>query len=198
MQTVRQIERQWEAKSYNKLASDVLATRPEGTFRHGLDTSRAVPAAALAIIRLDELSQSSAKIYSKLIRTLIAAQEADGGWGDLVTTALSLRALLCGSGDGAAIQRGMAYLANLQKSEGIWPNIPMRRMPGDPYISALILYELGENPAFHHSVRVADAMRWFGENESAMDQATRQLWARVQKRCRPQLQRPMLETVSLS
>ena len=131
MFTVRQIERHWESKAYERLFAELVAARPEASLRLGIDIARPVPAAALAVVRLDELTQSHAKLYPKLIKTVVAAQEADGGWGDLVTTALCLRALLCGQGNGPSIDRGMKYLADLQKSEGIWPNVPIRRMPAE-------------------------------------------------------------------
>jgi hypothetical protein len=195
MITVRQIERQWEAEAYDKLFSDLILARPEGTFRLGVNTARALPAAAMAIIRLDELSQSHVKLYSKLVKALLAAQEADGGWGDLVTTAFCLRALFCGNGNGIAIERGLAYLAGLQKSEGIWPNIPIRRMPADAYVSALVLYQLGDQPAFRQTVRLADAAHWFALHEPSLEQETRALWNRVRIRCRLH---PMEMALSLS
>jgi len=184
MMTVRQIERNWESKTYDRLLGDLLIARPESGFRLGLDPARPVCSAALAVIRLDELDQSNAKIYPKLIKTILLSQEADGGWGDLVTTALCLRALFCGQGHGLAIDRGLKYLADLQKSEGIWPNIPIRRMPADPYVSALILYELADHKAFRAAVRLDDAITWFTAHESQLDDPTRDLWRRARTRAR--------------
>jgi hypothetical protein len=195
MMTVRQIERHWDTKAFERLFSELLAARPETAFRLGFDTGRALPAAALAIIRLDELSQSNVKLYSKLIKTILAAQESDGGWGDLVVTALCLRALLCGNGNGVAIEGGLAYLAGLQKSEGIWPNIPIRRMTADPYVSALVLYQIGDFPQFRQSIRMADAVEWFTTHERSLEEETRNLWNRVRVRCRLQ---PLPMTMSLS
>jgi hypothetical protein len=195
MITVRQVEREWENKAYARLFAALLAARPEGGFRLGLDSSRPVPVAALAIIRLDELSQSHVKLYSKLVKTLLAAQEADGGWGDLLTTALCLRALLCGNGNGVAIQRALGYLAALQKADGIWPQVPIRRMPADPYLSALILYQLGDQPDFRQAVRLSDAANWFTLHDSSLDEETRSLWNRVRVRCRL---RPMEMALNLS
>jgi hypothetical protein len=191
MITVRQIERQWDAKTYDRLFNELLAPRPEGALRLGIDPSRPICTAALAVIRLDELSQSHVKLYSKLMKSIIASQEADGGWGDLVTTALCLRALLCGNGSGAAIDRGVQYLADLQKSEGIWPNIPIRRTPADPYVSALIIYQLADHPRFQRSIRIADAIAWFTANEPRLDDETRQLWKRA--RIRGRLAAPVLQ-----
>jgi hypothetical protein len=184
MMTVRQIERHWGSRSYDRLFNELLTARPEAALRLGVDTTRPVCAAALGVIRLDELSQSHAAIGSTLLRVIIAAQQADGGWGDLVTSALCLRALLTSDGNGAAVQEGLEYLANLQKPEGIWPNIPIRRMPADPYVSALILYELAGQPGVASVVRLDDAVEWFEKNQDILDSETRQLWSRAKLKCR--------------
>ena len=184
MMTIRQIERQWEAKEYERLFANVVSTRPEAGLKLGIDATRPVSAAAMAIIRLDELDQSHVRLYSKLVRALLAAKEADGGWGDVITTSMCVRALLCGDGKGMAIERGLTYLSELQKAEGIWPNVPIRRMPADPYISALVLYQLGTQPRFRQAVRLADAVHWFSANEGSLDNETRDLWRRARLRCR--------------
>ena len=182
MTTVRQIERQWKAKEYQQLFADLTAPRPEGTLRLGIDTSLAAPAAAIALIRLDELNQAHVSLYSTMLRTILAAQEFDGGWGDPVTTALGLRALLCSGGHGLAVDRALTYLAQLQKTDGLWPNIPIRRMPADPYVSALILFELRDYPRFREAVRFDDAVRWFVQHETELEPDCRKLWDRVRVR----------------
>jgi hypothetical protein len=184
MMTVRQIERLWGSRSYDRLFHELLTARPEAALRLGVDTTRPVCAAALGVIRLDELSQGHAPISATLIRTIIAAQQEDGGWGDLITSTLCLRALLTDSGNGAVVQHGLEYMANLQKPEGIWPNIPIRRMPADPYISALILYELAGQPGVSTVVRLDDAVEWFESNQSILDVETRHLWSRAKLKCR--------------
>ena len=50
-----------------------------------------LPAAALAMIRMDELSQSANPLYQQLLRTLLNRQDEDGGWSDPMTTALALK-----------------------------------------------------------------------------------------------------------
>ena len=184
MMTVRQIERHWEAKAYGKLFIELCAARPESSLSLGIDAEAALPAAALAVIRLDELEQGYARLYSALVKAILRGQQPDGGWGDLVTSALCLRALLCGKGNGLAIERAMTYFVDLQKSEGIWPNVPIRRMPADAYLSALVLYELGDQPRFRQRVRVADAVNWFATHQSSLDDETRALWQRAKVRCR--------------
>jgi hypothetical protein len=183
MITVRQIERLWQAKSYERLFRELLAARPEASLRMQLELGRSIPTAALAIIRLDELSQAYVPLYSQLIRTVLNDQHSDGGWGDPMTTAICLRALMCGQGHGVAIDRGLHYLANMQKPEGIWPNVPIRRMPADPYVSAFILLQLGNKRAFRQAVRFFDALNWFERNETQLDPDTRRIWDRASTRC---------------
>ena len=183
MITVRQIERSWSGKQYTRLLRELLAARPEGVLAMHFESGRA--AAAMAIIRLDELSQSHAPLCAQLIRSLLTSQEADGGWGDPAVTALCLRALLCGNGQGIAIERGMAYLAALQKPEGIWPREPMRRMPADTLVSAFILYELADDTAFRAAVRVEEAVNWFNANERSLDMEAHRLWEHAKARCYP-------------
>src|SRR5437764_9870979 len=102
----------------------------------------------MAIIRLDELNQSYVPLCAKLIRSLIATQQKDGGWGDLMATALAIRALSCCRGQGLAIQQGLVHLANLQKSDGAWPKVPLRRLSADGFVSAFILLQLGALSVF--------------------------------------------------
>ena len=56
-------------------------------------------------------------------------------------------------------------------------------MPADAYVSALILYQLGEQPMFRRAVRVYDAVSWFGANDRSLDDDTRLLWNRARARC---------------
>jgi len=183
MMTVRHIERLWNSKSYQRLFADLVAARPEATFAFDRELATLPGVSALAIIRLDELSQSHVPVYTRLVRTVLASQREDGGWGDLATTALCLRALLCGNGDGVAIERGLAWLADLQKDEGIWPSAPLRRMPEDPLVSLFILFELGDNPRFRHAVRFYDALTWFQRYCSELQRPAHAMWDRVKLRC---------------
>lgn len=183
MMTVRHIERLWDSKSYGKLMRDLLVARPESGARLETELSRGIPAAAMALIRLDELCQSSVPLYNRLLRTILNDQHADGGWGDPMSTALCLRALLCGQGNGSAIDRGLQYLANLQRPEGIWPAGPIRRMPADPYVSAFILLQLGQHPQFRSTIRFFESINWFEINKSELDPETAKLWDRANPRC---------------
>ena len=193
MFTIRQIERLWNAKAFRRLAVELLIGRPEASCRLETEFARSVPAAALGLIRMDELAQSHHPLYRKLLNVLILAHEADGGWGDVMTTALCVRALACGDGHGVAIERGLAYLAQLQKSEGIWPKVPFRRMPGDAFVSAFVLFELGDQEAFRRTSRVADAIDWFTGNLATLDADTRRLWDRAAAK---QTRRPRVAEVA--
>src|SRR6266404_2027439 len=169
MQTTRQLDRFWNARQYDRLARELLSARIEFSPRLLGELARPVPAAALALIRLDELNQGVHPLNEKLIRTIIAAQEGDGGWGDLIVSALCLRALMCNRGQGIAIDRGIAWLANLQKPEGAWPSVPIRRTTEDAFVSAFILFQLGDQPAFRAAVRLDAAVNWLAQNEATFD-----------------------------
>jgi hypothetical protein len=149
----------------------------------GDDLARPCIAAAVAMVRLDELAQSHVRLFGKLLRTVLTSQEPDGGWGDPVATALCLRALMCSRGQGVAIERGLQYLTNLQKSEGIWPKEPIRRLDADPVTSAFILFELGGSEEFRRVVRFGDAVRWFQQSQEALESHVQELWERVARRC---------------
>lgn len=184
MITVKHIERLWNARQYDRLLQELLSSRPEATVRLEAELPGSLPAAALAIVRLDELGQSHQPITGALVRALLAAQNADGGWADPMLSALCLRALLCGRGYGEAIDRGLFYLSTMQKAEGIWPAIPFRRMPADPFASAFVLLQLGDQPRFRSAVRFFDALDWFEQHERALDATTGKLWERAAAKCR--------------
>ena len=81
------------------------------------------------------------------------------------------------------VDRGLKYLADLQKSDGIWPKIPFRRMPADPSVSAFVLYQLGDDARFRATVRIDDAVKFFQTHESSLDTEARRLWQRARLRC---------------
>jgi hypothetical protein len=178
------IEKLWNNSGYDKLTGELLAGRAERSLRLQEHLVGSLPALAMTLIRLEELSQSHVPLYGKLLRTLLAAQESDGGWKEPMTTALCIRALLGGRGQGPAIDRGLAYLANLQKPEGIWPDAPVRRMPADAFASAYILLQLGADSRFRNAVRFAEAVSWFESNARSLDGETARLWAHASVRCR--------------
>src|SRR5256885_12828902 len=124
MITVRHIERLFSHHQHPRLYRELIAGRPEATLGRGVDGVLAgvVPIAALGMIRLDELSQSHTSVHRRLLNVVLTAQQPDGGWGEVMTTAIAVRALLGGGGNGAAVERGLAHLASLQNhDDSLWP-----------------------------------------------------------------------------
>lgn len=176
MTTVRHVARLWQSGTWGKLLRELLQNRPESSPRLETELHSLVACAAMAMIRLDELNQSHIPLFSKLLRTLLCSQDADGGWRDPLTTAVCLRAVLIDRGHGIAIDRAMSYLAIMQKNEGIWPKVPIRRTSSDGFTSAFILFHLGMNAQFRTAVRFDDAVRWFEQNEPSLEPEARRLW----------------------
>jgi hypothetical protein len=176
MLTVRYIERLWDGRKYDRLLEELIAPRVEAAAVGELTHNALASAAAFALIRLDELHSPHAPICSRLIRTLIATQKSDGGWGDVATTALAVRALSQQNGQGLAIEGGMGYLAMLQQPAGIWPKLPIRRMPEDALVSAFTILQLGDNELFRATVRIDAAFAWFDSHRWMLEPAALLLW----------------------
>jgi len=185
MLTVRHIEKLWQAKKYPRLLDELTAPRVEFLAAKELSATPFLAAAALALVRLEEMDQSHAAICPRFIRAIIAHQQADGGWGDVSISALCLRALCQNRGHGEAIERGMAYLALLQQPGGIWPQIPFRRMPADALVSAFTLLQLGDNEKFRSAVQFDAAINWFEMNAPMLNCAAQTLWSHARVRTAP-------------
>lgn len=184
MITVRQMERDWEGRKYERLLASLTAARPEGMFAFDTAGGRTVPAAAMALVRLDELNQSHVPLYGRLVRALLASQSmGDGGWLDPAVTAFCLRALTAGRGNGLAVERGLDYLTDLQKADGLWPAGPIRRMVADPCTSAFVLYQLGDNSLFRDAVRFDDAVEWFESRGRRLDPDAKGWWQLARMKC---------------
>ena len=186
MHTVKQMDRLWLQGRYTQLFGDLTHGRMEAAFAGHLQSTHAsTAAAAMVVIRLEELAQPHVKLHDQALRCLLGQQESDGGWGDPMLTSLCLRALLTNHGGGDAIERGLAYLANLQQDVGIWPRIPFRRLPGDSLTSVFVLTQLGHEPRFRDSVNFDAVTEWFSTHSDALDVQTKKLWQRVELRsCR--------------
>jgi hypothetical protein len=176
MLTVRYIEKLWEGRKYGRLLDELIGPRVEALAATELTETPSASAAAMALVRLDEMHQAHAPICGKLIRTILALQDSDGGWGDVATTALCLRALCLQNGAGLSIERGIQYLAALQQPAGIWPKIPIRRMPEDALVSAFVMLQLGDNSRFQEVGRFEAAVRWFGCRRGFLDENARVVW----------------------
>ena len=182
MITVRQLERLWQEKAFSRMSALLLEMRPESSVRLAQELARSTAIAALAIVRLDELAQAHSPFCSRMIRVILAAQEADGGFGDALTTALCIRALSCSAGHGPAIDRALHYLATLQKEDGSWPRIPLRRFPGDAFTTALILYHLGDSESFIEATHAESAFDWLSAHEPDLDMETTRLFRTLRLR----------------
>ncbi len=99
-----------------------------------------------------------------------------------MTTALWLRGLMLDNGRGEAIDRGLAYLAVLQQAEGIWPKVPLRRMPADAVVSAFVLLQLSGFEKFRCGVRFDNAMEWFENNPIEGEAVAQKLWQHARVR----------------
>jgi len=185
MLTVRHVEKLWNGRKFERLLDELLSPRVEALAGGLLGGSAAVAAAALTLVRLEEMNQSHVAICPKLIRAILAHRQLDGGWGDVAVTALCLRALCQNQGDGAAIDRGMEYLAMLQQPDGIWPRVPLRRMPADAMVSAFVLLQLGDNEKFRESVQFDAAVEWFEMHQGMIESAAQTLWRHARIRTAP-------------
>ncbi len=184
MITVRQLERLWQSRSSQRLVGDLLALRPEYSLILEAQCQNPVAAAALALLRLDEIGQSNVPLARTLLCSILEAQQADGGWADPITTALALRALVVNDGHGLAVDRTLAYLAHLQKTDGAWPNSAVRRLPADGMTTGMVLLALAEVPKAPEMVRFDDALTWMRSHEETFDPTTSKLWSLVQRRTR--------------
>ena len=183
MTTVRHVDRLWTGRIWGKLLGELLSNRPETSPRLEVELHSLVATAALAMIRLDELNQTHAPLFSRLVRTVLASQDRDGGWRDAATTALCLRALRIDGGHGTAVDAGLRYLTLLQRDDGAWPKEPLRRMPPDGFTTALVLFELGDRPEFRGAARCGDAARWLDRHADELDAETKRLWSLASPRC---------------
>lgn len=178
----RHLERDFRTGDFHHIVISCLEMRPEASVRLVAAIATPVGAAAMAIIRLDELSQNHHPLTARMIRALIATQDADGGWGDVLLTALCVRALSCSHGQGPALDRGIAYLAQLQRTDGAWPSIPLRRMPGDLFVTALVVQQLSEHIRFASAVNLQGALDYLDQRQSEMDLETERLWRSICRR----------------
>ena len=187
MITIRQIERLWKDKKFKRLMRDCTVARPEASLRLETDLANRLAAAAMAVVRLDELNRQTAPVFDLLLAAVLSGQEADGGWGNAPTSALCLRALATAGGPVEAIARGIDFLSNLQREEGLWPAGPLKRMPGDPYLTAFTLLHLTAEARLRGIADCLDldaAADWLDFNPGRLDTETRRLWGRVGSRCR--------------
>jgi len=157
MLTIRGIERFWNSKETAALLRELIGMRIEKGVAGDLAGRAPAAAAALSLIRIDEWQKNASPLCGTLIRAVLSAQEADGGWGDVLVTALCVRALSLSNGAGHSIERGLAYLANLQQPAGSWPRVPLRRMSADETTTAFVLMQLADLPIFWERIQAEEA-----------------------------------------
>jgi hypothetical protein len=158
MFTTRQIGRLWRQGDYGLIVQACLDARPEAVAPWREDLSGPVAAAALALVRFDELACPDHEPAREFLRCVLAAQRPDGGFGSMVLSAVCLRALLAGNGSGPAVERAIDFLARHQRADGLWPAQPNDRLPGDPTVTAFVLLHLGYCPRFTSAVRLEEAL----------------------------------------
>jgi hypothetical protein len=118
----------------------------------------ALATAALAAIRLQELSQTQTPVSRNLIAKLVASQESNGGWGNTLVTAMATRALLNDPESRPAAIRGVVLLTQLQKDDGSLPREAVRRLPGDAIATAFVLVQLARSAEFANRFRLEAAV----------------------------------------
>src|SRR3954462_14352955 len=104
MITVRQIQRLWDEKRYDRLITELLVARVESAVPVKSRLTGSTAAAALGLIRMEELNQAHHLLSQTLLRCILASQGNDGGWNDPMLCALCLRALQTSRGQGLAIE----------------------------------------------------------------------------------------------
>ncbi len=184
MITLRQIERSWNSKHYSQMNVELLAARSEDSAKLRSLLTSSLAAAAMGLIRLDELNQSHAPLATSFVRRVLCSQKPDGGWDDPLLTALCIRALLTSRGQGEAIDRGITFLAQLQKSDGTWSATGIHRTEPDAFTSAFIFFSLGLHAAFLETICVDDAIAWFERKLALLDPSSRKLWEIASRKVR--------------
>jgi hypothetical protein len=184
MITARQIDRLFRTGDFSRLLHDLTSHRADALIRWDARASRQVLAAAMAAIRLDELNFAAHPLSGQMLQVVIRAQDAEGGWGDAITTALCLRALMARGGNGMAIERGLNYLANLQQEAGSFPAGPFRRMPADGHTTAAVTYLLGDQVAAFAAIDVSGGAAWLNRYLAEIDVPTRVIARTAVTRCR--------------
>lgn len=119
----------------------------------------AIAAVALAAIRLQELNQQRTTLYRGLLARLVGLQLADGGWGDVLPSALAIRALLGDASTRGDAIRGIDWLCGQQKDDGSLSREPIRRLPGETMVTAFVLAHLSRSSEFAMRFRIEAALK---------------------------------------
>ncbi|HMO25672.1 MAG TPA: hypothetical protein PKB10_05335 [Tepidisphaeraceae bacterium] len=158
MTTARQIQKLWQTHDYKRLARLCLEARADALEPVIPTLACPVGAAALALLRLTELSPFPTPMHAGLAQVLANHQHNDGGWGEPVLTAIAVRALLLADLQRDRASAGMANLGRLQRDDGLWPGGGTHRLPGDPVVTLFVLLQLGTESAFRFVTRIDRAI----------------------------------------
>lgn len=165
MTSVRQIDGLWSEGRTRQLVTELTRFRPDfpASLIDSLSSS-AVVAAALAMMRLQELDQTLFASYEGLERKLLASQAEDGSFGSIPVTALACRALLVEPTSSEALRKGLEYLGSMQREDGSFPIDSPRRLPGDLLTTALCIYHLSRDDRAKRALRFELAGRWLADH----------------------------------
>jgi hypothetical protein len=159
MTTVRQIDGMWTDGQGRKLFSELSKFRPDvPEFLAGDLGILPIAAAALSMIRLQELNQTRTQLYRALLARVLVTQDADGGWGDTLATVLAARALLNDPEGRSAGLKAVILLSNFQLDDGTFPRTLARRLAGDTLATAFVLAHLARMSEVANRVRVEAAI----------------------------------------
>lgn len=159
MTTVRQMDGMWTDGQGKKLFAELSKFRPDvPEFLTTELGGSAVAAAALSMIRLQELSQTRTPLYRALLARLTVTQQPDGGWGDTLATVLAARALLNDAEGRSAGMKAVVLLSGLQLEDGTFPRTTSRRIAGDTLATAFFLAHLVRIPDVANRIRLEAAV----------------------------------------
>jgi len=175
MTTIRQINGLWSEGRTRQLVAELTRYRPDfpPTLIDAL-ASNPLAAAALAMIRLQELDQTLLATYDGLKRKLLDAQENDGSFGSIAVTVLACRALLTEASASESLRKGLEYLSLTQREDGGFPIDAPRRLPADLMNTALCIYHLSRDDRAKRALRFEAAGRWLADHRmdaSPLDRA---------------------------
>ena len=93
-------------------------------------------------------------------------------------------------------QRGAARRERSQEQEesDALQNLTEAVFATGGFVSAFVLFELGESESLRQVARVSDAVNWFAHNLATLDPDTRRLWDRASAKCGSRRHRQPLRT----
>jgi len=165
MLTHRHIERLWNQEDHRKLFAALAVGRAEFPADVVAELAgRPLSTAALAVIRLAELNQTRCAVFPRLVNFLLASRDIDHIWGDVMTSAMVIRALRVVVSSGPVVDESCRALAALQKDDGSFPDQAVRRMTGDPLTTALVIALLGDDRTFADAISIDAALKWLARS----------------------------------